>query len=326
MLKLTNQEYWARRADRVASQIYGIAEKDYVKIERMFKRATTEINKDVRNLYAKHAVMQEKPIYKKLSDGTRVIAGQREMMALKKSIKTDRAMKRTQKRVSEILMSLSHAQNAQMKETLRKLATNSFNRNMFEIQQRVGYGVSFNVLTDTQINAILKNKTFGRDFSGSVWENRRRLGIQTNRILQSGLTQGFSTQTMTMLLQNKMKSGYKVAERLMRTEITSIYNQADVKAYEESGIVEQFQFVATLDERTSEQCQELDGKIFKVADSIVGVNTPPIHPNCRSTTVPYFDDKYIQERIARDKTGDTFIVPSNMTYKEYAKKYLHRKY
>ena len=52
-----------------------------------------------------------------------------------------------------------------------------------------------------------------------------------------------------------------------------------------------------------------------------GVTAPPFHVWCRSVTVPYFDDEFnLGEKAARDvETGETYYVPSDMTYKDWKK-------
>ena len=51
---------------------------------------------------------------------------------------------------------------------------------------------------------------------------------------------------------------------------------------------------------------------------IIGVNAAPIHPWCRCTSIPYFDDEFnYGERVARDKDGNTVTVPTDMTYTEF---------
>jgi hypothetical protein len=57
----------------------------------------------------------------------------------------------------------------------------------------------------------------------------------------------------------------------------------------------------------------------------VGVNAPPFHPNCRCTTIPYFDDEFTEgeERAARNlETGKTEYVES-MTYEEWKEKFVN---
>ena len=56
-------------------------------------------------------------------------------------------------------------------------------------------------------------------------------------------------------------------------------------------------FTAVLDERTSEMCREMHGTVIPIDDLIPGENCPPLHPNCRSTLTPNFDDlpEYLEE-------------------------------
>ena len=100
-----------------------------------------------------------------------------------------------------------------------------------------------------------------------------------------------------------------------------IANESQKLAYKETPeILQQYKILATLDNRTSEICQEQDGKVYKMSEWIEGVTAPPFHPNCRTTTIPYFDDMSIDEygRIATDySTGQAYYVPSNLSYTEW---------
>jgi SPP1 gp7 family putative phage head morphogenesis protein len=80
------------------------------------------------------------------------------------------------------------------------------------------------------------------------------------------------------------------AERLIRTEGARITEEATKQAYQEAKI-EKYQYDAVPYEkgRSSEICQELNGQIFLLSEAQSGVNYPPMHPNCRSTTIPVFD-------------------------------------
>lgn len=86
--------------------------------------------------------------------------------------------------------------------------------------------------------------------------------------------------------------------------------------------VEMFEFVAALDHHTCDLCGEMDGKVFKMSEYQVGVTAEPLHPCCRCTTAPYFEDMAgLGERYARDiETGETCKVPSDMTYKQWKAK------
>jgi len=88
---------------------------------------------------------------------------------------------------------------------------------------------------------------------------------------------------------------------------------------------QQYQFIATLDLRTSDICRGLDNKIFDVKDAKAGVNYPPMHPHCRSTTAPYVPDDILDEadtRTARGADGKTYKVPADMSYQDWYNKHI----
>ena len=89
-------------------------------------------------------------------------------------------------------------------------------------------------------------------------------------------------------MEKKLNTERHNIERLVRTEASFIKNQAELSAYYKSGIKE-YEYLARLDQRTSPQCRELNGKVFEVAKAVAGENLPPLHPWCRSTTVPVFE-------------------------------------
>ena len=98
------------------------------------------------------------------------------------------------------------------------------------------------------------------------------------------------------------------------TENKEVYKKLDVEEYE---------FMATLDKRTSEICRELDGKHFKVDEAVPGENYPPMHPRCRSTTIMYKPEKYdTHTRMARDKDDKNIKISLGMKYDEWYEKYI----
>lgn len=80
-----------------------------------------------------------------------------------------------------------------------------------------------------------------------------------------------------------------------------------------SDIINSYQIVATLDGKTSQQCKSLDGKVFKIGKGPM----PPFHPNCRTTTVPYFPESEFDEGATR--SSETGYVDVNTTYYDWLK-------
>lgn len=89
--------------------------------------------------------------------------------------------------------------------------------------------------------------------------------------------------------------------------------------------VEEYEILATLDKRTSAICQEKDGLHYKVDEIAVGVNYPPFHPNCRTTTIKYNPDTEGRTRLAKDKDGKNVKVPFDLKYEDW-RKWIDSKY
>ena len=72
---------------------------------------------------------------------------------------------------------------------------------------------------------------------------------------------------------------------LTRTAITETSNFISNTTYKlNDDVVQGYQYVATLDSRTSLICGRLDGKVYSLSNK--NAPQPPQHFNCRSTTIP----------------------------------------
>ena len=82
------------------------------------------------------------------------------------------------------------------------------------------------------------------------------------------------------------------AKRLLITETARVQSEAQKLHYQETmGADATIEFVAKLDDRTTDECRGANGNKIKVSEMVAGVNVPPLHPYCRSTTaVPAVDD------------------------------------
>lgn len=80
--------------------------------------------------------------------------------------------------------------------------------------------------------------------------------------------------------QKAVEQAYKRADTLVRTESSHIQNEAASQRYQDSGI-KRYKFLGRTEGDIGCQCDDLDGKIFTFAEKQVGVNHPPMHPNCR---------------------------------------------
>ena len=207
--------------------------------------------------------------------------------------------------------------NEQLRETIRYAES----RAAYDLQRGTGLAWPCHLMDERAVTEILRNPWSGKRFSARVWSDLNALGTLLNTELTQAFLTGQSSRVTARVVADRMGVGYRAAYRLVRTETTAMAEQASLAAYKEAGL-ERYRYLATLDNRTSRICQNLDGQVFYVKDAQIGKNMPPMHPHCRSTKVPYLGEEWLagKERVAKDPTTGAYVrVPQSMTYKQWRK-------
>lgn len=212
-------------------------------------------------------------------------------------------------------------------EVLGNIYKDGYYKGIYEVQRGVGEGIPFARLDEKRIDKVLSKPWApdGRNFSSRIWTDKDKLLSELQTVLTQDLIRGESSDKMIADFAERMGVSKRAAKRLILTEGAYFSGQSRLDGYRETG-VSHYKFVATLDSRTSEECRHMDGKVIPTSEAKAGVNYPPLHAYCRSTTIPVFDDDgedelETGERAARDEDGKTYYVPADMTYKEWAEKH-----
>lgn len=135
-------------------------------------------------------------------------------------------------------------------------------------------------------------------FSGEVTRN-------TNRLVGEALLAGLSAGEGVPKLQSRISQLFTDmevyrAERIARSETIRATNFAAEEAWVDSGVVEAKEWVTFRDERTDDECIDMDGKIIPLRENFFNkgdkmgnlefdyekIQHPPLHVNCRCTLVP----------------------------------------
>lgn len=156
---------------------------------------------------------------------------------------------------------------------------------VFDVTKGADYRAAFDLIPESRVKAILSTNWSGQMFSQRVWDNTNALADGLKHDMLVGIMAGKSEQHMADDIMSRCCVGAFEARRLVRTETTCVANMAELYGYKELDI-DEYEFSACLDSRTSDLCRELDGKVFKRNSAQAGVNLPPMHPFCRSTTLP----------------------------------------
>lgn len=188
-------------------------------------------------------------------------------------------------KISDMCSRLANAEIGVDTEHLGDIIQNAYMQTVFDVTKGADYRAAFDLIPESRVKAILSTNWSGQMFSQRVWDNTNALADGLKHDMLVGIMAGKSEQHMADDIMNRCGVGAFEARRLVRTETTCVANAAELYGYKELDI-DEYEFSACLDSRTSDLCRELDGKVFKRNSAQAGVNLPPMHPFCRSTTLP----------------------------------------
>lgn len=223
-----------------------------------------------------------------------------------------------QKQIDKAYIYQHEAVESLMKESLQT----NYHRVIFDIGVATGETVvkDFHKLTIGEIVKEFERPWSGKNFSERIWKNRAKLkDALEEEIVKMAISGADCTQAIESVAK-KMDVSKKAAATLVHTEQAYFSSLGTLKAYNEMG-VDEYIYVATLDFRTSDICRDLDHEVFSIKDAQAGVNYPPMHPRCRSTTAPY-TGALEGTRTARDMFNNEVKVDKSLNYKEWHKKYV----
>lgn len=218
------------------------------------------------------------------------------------------------------LLSLYDDQQKNIYDYLHSEYDDGYYRQIYNTQQRVGFGHDFVHPNETAIDKAILNQYQRQNFSKTLYQHCEHFSKDLRENLVVGMIRGENLDKMASRIHKRMGVACSAARRLVRTETAYVYEQATKDAYEQCDI-EYYEYMASLDNKTSEMCRKLDGKHFKVKDALPGKNYPPMQPNCRSTTVCWFpgeeEKKKQTKRLAKEEYGHYYEVPADMTYRQW---------
>ena len=222
--------------------------------------------------------------------------------------------------------SIYHSEKTGSDTFYSDLMKDSYYKATFDLQQQTGLAYGFSGLPESEIKHLQSFSWVGdgSTYSTDIWKNTGKLTSSIKDELLMSLMTGRGTRETAQAIAERFNVGQNDARRLVRTESAFFHNQMELLSYEEADI-EKYIFVAVLDKRTSRICQEHDNQVYDRDKATTGVNCPPMHPWCRSTTVAYDEDadySKLKRRARNPKTGKTELVPADMTYKEWYSKYV----
>ena len=343
---MKSSDYWKKRGELTQNILLQKADSFIDDMERSYKEAYNSIENEINVFFQRFAVneglsmndakkllnsneiekfkMTVEEYIKKGQKNAISNMWQKKLESASNLYRIDR-LKSLQIQINQQIEMLSAYKNIGTEKTLKDIFEESYYRNIFDVQQFLGYGKAFEILDTKTINsAIIKPWTYdGETFPKRIWKDNNKLKYSLDKILTQGIIRGSPPDKISKSIAKEMNTSLSNARRLVLTESAVFSTKGRDKSYDELN-VDEIEFVASLDEKTCAECGGMDGKHYPRSSGEIGKNLPPLHPYCRCTTAPYFNDEFTEgeERFARDEKGNGYYVPSDMTFKEWHSKYV----
>lgn len=129
-------------------------------------------------------------------------------------------------------------------------------------------------------------------WSTRIWSDVNQLGDRLRQGMIDCFTKGSDLRELRDSLQDLVKQdvqqGLNRAMTLARTELSYVRNQATVDRYAAMG-VKRYRVLVERDDKLCSICNGLKDT-YDINRADVGVNLPPMHPNCRCTIIPVMED------------------------------------
>lgn len=249
-------------------------------------------------------------------------------------LSVERMNQLTKKELNELTVSLrsiaGQSMNDQIVELTSDLERLSDQQARFEVKaiESVTQGATVATPTSGAAYSFARNQpiratgNFIAKFFSNMAKNEQD---QLANVVQIGYSDGLTLSQMVSRIRGTRVANYsdgytQQGRRRVEAEVRTVVQHVSQRSREEtwnknSGIIEKYEWVSTLDSRTSDQCRSLDGKRFIVGQGAV----PPIHIGCRSSTAPILDESldFLDEGATRATQDGP--VDSNETYYSWLK-------
>lgn len=308
--------YWLERAQNTIQLELEEDAKIALELSRIITTMYSEILKEICAFYAKYATSEgiSKVEARKIIDDFDIIPFQQKAKVYVEnkdfSEKANKELKKyntkmyvsREKLLKQQLDLIVVSSGAKVEKEIKDGLVKAIDR---EVERQAGILGADLKLSDKNIKAIVNSNFGGVNWSTRLWNDMDDVRSEVERITTNVVTRGRHPFEYVPEFKKKTNTTTHNAKRLLITESARVQTEAQKLSYKESvGEDGEYKFVAKIDKKTSKICKHHNDKVYKVKDMVPGVNAPPMHPFCRSTTVPVvgnWRDKFFAERKGKYK-------------------------
>jgi len=172
---------------------------------------------------------------------------------------------------------------------------------------------AFRGIAESQADFISREVRVGITEGESMAKISKRLRGR----LQFGRNQEMTARAQALAGGSGIKLANNQVQTIVRTSVNQVQNAVNQATYSANqNVTKKYEYVATLDSRTTTLCASLDGQKFKYGEG----PEPPQHFNCRSTTVPVIADDELRKMFPDTRPSQIGRVSQDESYPDWLKK------
>ena len=172
---------------------------------------------------------------------------------------------------------------------------------------------AFRGIAESQADFISREVRVGITEGESMAKISKRLRGR----LQFGRNQEMTARAQALAGGSGIKLANNQVQTIVRTSVNQVQNAVNQATYSANqNVTKKYEYVATLDSRTTTLCASLDGQKFKYGEG----PEPPQHFNCRSTTVPVIADDELRRMFPDTRPSQIGRVSQDESYPDWLKK------
>lgn len=293
-------------------------------LEKLSQFAEDDVNKKLFKYYRK-ALIDIKKEMKEFIDNY-------EDLTFAKRLEVEKLLENS-KQIDKILREAYNQANGTIETHVKDTAERGYYGTWYAIEGAHNVQLNMNMLPEQYIKQLVHHPVKGKVFSKRLYKHTNKLAKQVNAALLHAARTGQGYEIVAKNVAEMTESTYKRALRIARTEGGRVQSTAKQRSYVEAkkkGVDLKKKWLSTLDKKTRDSHQVLDGQIVEIEDKFVspkghkadgprlfGVASEDIH--CRCTTITVVNG--MSPELRRDnEEKNTFPYRNYKEWFEYKKK------
>lgn len=301
----SSRDYWIEREQEAIKHQIKSDKQMSRKLKRMYSRMLREVNDEIRLFYERYATSQKLTMQEaeREIDQLDIIEYQDKAKKYVRdknfSSKANREMRlyNATMRINRLEMLKMRIELIMDNEFLdyERDFTDKLNKTAYDEYKRQA-GILGQTIVDNEkaIERIVNASYHNAHFSDRIWLHRDMLLAELDILLKQSIINGKHPNVLARELREKFDASKTNSETLMRTETARVQIAVQEQSYSDYGFNE-YEYIA--EPSACKRCGKLNGKVFKVRGMQAGVNSPPMHPNCRCSTAAYFDRDKLEKEL-----------------------------